>query len=265
VRRAEVVAHLTDLAARGEPIVAGAAGSGLSARCQEDGGVDLLVVDHAARHRAAGHPSVAGVLATGDANDVTAHLAAEVLAVVRGTPVLAGVNGTDPALVTGRFLRGLAGLGVAGIVNSPTVGLVDGAFRAHLEDAGLGYGREVDLVAAAHAADLLTAPLVFSVDDAHVMVRAGADLVVCHPGLAARTPDERVALVDEWSAAAREVRDDVLVLCHGGPADGPAEAAFVLDRARACHGLYLTSALDRRPVEAAVTARARAFRAALRG
>ncbi|MBE7163386.1 MAG: phosphoenolpyruvate hydrolase family protein, partial [Williamsia herbipolensis] len=222
------------------------------------------------RYRMAGRGSLAGLLAYGNANEIVVEMAAEVLPVVRHTPVLAGVNGTDPFMLRDRFLRELADLGFAGIQNFPTVGLIDGTFRANLEETGMGFAHEVDLVAAARAHDLLTTPYVFSADDARAMARAGADVVVCHMGLTtggsigaetAKSLDDCVALTDEWAAAAREVRDDVLVLVHGGPVSSPADAAYVLDRATTCHGFYGASSMERLPTEEALTARTREFTA----
>lgn len=266
--RGELVERFRAKVARGEPIIGGGAGTGLSAKCEEAGGIDLIVIYNSGRYRMAGRGSLAGLLAYGNANDIVVEMAAEVLPVVRRTPVLAGVNGTDPYLITDRFLRELTDLGFAGIQNFPTVGLIDGTFRANLEETGMGYGLEVDLVAAARAADLFTTPYVFSADDARAMTRAGADVVVCHLGLTtggsigaetSRTLDDCVALVDEWSAAAREVRDDVLVLCHGGPIAMPDDAAYVLSRTAYCHGFYGASSMERLPTETAITEQIRAF------
>lgn len=271
-RRAELVERFRDMARRGEPIVGGGAGTGLSAKCEEAGGIDLIVIYNSGRYRMAGRGSLAGLLAYGNANDVVVEMAAEVLPVVRHTPVLAGVNGTDPFMLTDRFLRELADLGFAGIQNFPTVGLIDGVFRVNLEETGMGYGLEVDLVAAARAQDLLTTPYVFSVDDARAMTRAGADIVVCHMGLTtggsigaetAKSLDDCVALIDEWSAAALEERDDVLVLCHGGPIAMPEDAAYVLSRTKACHGFYGASSMERLPTETALVEQTRAFKNAL--
>ena len=270
--RAELVERFHDMARRGEPIVGGGAGTGLSAKCEEAGGVDLLVIYNSGRYRMAGRGSLAGLLAYGNANEIVVAMAAEVLPVVRHTPVLAGVNGTDPFLLTDRFLRELADLGFSGIQNFPTVGLIDGTFRANLEETGMGYGLEVDLVAAARAADLLTTPYVFSADDARAMAGAGADVVVCHMGLTtggsigagtAKTLDDCVGLIDEWAAAAREVSGDVLVLCHGGPIAEPNDAAYVLERTRDCHGFYGASSMERLPTEKAITEQTRAFKTRL--
>src|ERR1700710_517131 len=203
---------------RGELIVGGGAGTGLSAKCEEAGGIDLIVIYNSGRYRMAGRGSLAGLLAYGNANEIVVEMAAEVLPVVEHTPGLAGVNGTDPFMITDRFLRELTELGFAGIQNFPTVGLIDGVFRANLEETGMGYGLEVDLVAAARAADLLTTPYVSSAADARAMTLAGADIIVCHMGLTtggsigaetAKSLDECAALIDDWAAAAREVRDDV--------------------------------------------------------
>ncbi|MCE0763595.1 phosphoenolpyruvate hydrolase family protein [Pseudonocardia kujensis] len=271
-RRTELVERFQEMARRGEPIVGGGAGTGLSAKCEEVGGIDLIVIYNSGRYRMAGRGSLAGLLAYGNANDIVVEMAAEVLPVVRRTPVLAGVNGTDPFMLTDRFLRELADLGFSGIQNFPTVGLIDGVFRANLEETGMGYGLEVDLVAAARAQDLLTTPYVFSADDARAMTRAGADVVVCHMGLTtggsigaetAKTLDDCVALVDEWSAAALEERDDVLVLCHGGPIAMPEDAAYVLGRTKACHGFYGASSMERLPTETALVEQTRAFKNAL--
>ena len=257
------------MAERGEPIIGGGAGTGLSAKSEEAGGVDLIVIYNSGRYRMAGRGSLAGLLAYGNANDIVVEMAAEVLPVVRNTPVLAGVNGTDPFMITDVFLRRLKDLGFAGVQNFPTVGLIDGVFRANLEETGMGYGLEVDLVRAAREADLLTTPYVFSAGDARAMTEAGADIIVCHMGLTtggaigaetAKSLDDCVALIDEWSAAAREVRDDVLVLCHGGPISGPDDAAHVLSRARTCHGFYGASSMERLPTEQAITAQTRSFK-----
>jgi predicted TIM-barrel enzyme len=269
--RAELVERFTEMARRGEPIVGGGAGTGLSAKCEEAGGIDLIVIYNSGRYRMAGRGSLAGLLAYGNANHIVVEMAAEVLPVVRHTPVLAGVNGTDPFLLRERFLRELRELGFAGVQNFPTVGLIDGVFRANLEETGMGYGLEVELVAAARAQDLLTTPYVFGADDARAMARAGADLIVCHMGLTtggsigaetAKTLDDCVTLIDEWSAAALEEREDVLVLCHGGPIAEPADAAHVLAAAKDCHGFYGASSMERLPTERALTEQTRAFKSA---
>jgi predicted TIM-barrel enzyme len=271
-RRAELVERFQDMARRGQPIVGGGAGTGLSAKCEEAGGIDLIVIYNSGRYRMAGRGSLAGLLAYGNANEIVVEMAAEVLPVVTRTPVLAGVNGTDPFMITDRFLRELTDLGFAGIQNFPTVGLIDGVFRANLEETGMSYGLEVDLIGAARAAGLLTTPYVFSADDARAMTAAGADIVVCHLGLTtggsigaetSKSLDDCVRLIDEWAAAAREVRDDVLVLCHGGPIAMPDDAAYVLERTKDCHGFYGASSMERLPTETALIEQTRAFKSRL--
>ncbi|MGW3467926.1 phosphoenolpyruvate hydrolase family protein [Saccharopolyspora sp. NPDC000995] len=266
--RAELMRRFRAKVERGEPIVGGGAGTGLSAKCEEAGGIDLIVIYNSGRYRMAGRGSLAGLLAYGNANDIVVEMAREVLPVVRHTPVLAGVNGTDPFMLRDRFLRELRDLGFAGIQNFPTVGLIDGTFRANLEETGMGYGLEVELVAAAREADLLTTPYVFSSADARSMTEAGADIIVCHLGLttggaigaeSAKSLDDCVALIDEWSQAATEVREDVLVLCHGGPISMPEDASYVLSRTKRCHGFYGASSMERLPTEQAMTKQTRAF------
>ena len=272
IPRKDILDRLHGMIDRGEPIIGGGAGTGLSAKCEEAGGIDLIVIYNSGRYRMAGRGSLAGLLAYGNANEIVVEMAAEVLPVVRHTPVLAGVNGTDPFMITDRFLRELADLGFAGIQNFPTVGLIDGVFRANMEETGMGYGLEVDLVAAARAADMLTTPYVFSADDARAMTRAGADIIVCHMGLTtggsigaetAKSLDDCGELIDEWAVAAREVRDDVLVLCHGGPIAMPDDAAHVLERTKNCHGFYGASSMERLPTEKALTDQTRAFKTRL--
>lgn len=254
--------------AAGQPIIGGGAGTGLSAKCEEAGGIDLIVIYNSGRYRMAGRGSLAGMLAYGNANEIVCEMAREVLPVVKHTPVLAGVNGTDPFMITDEFLQRLISLGFSGVQNFPTVGLIDGTFRAGLEETGMGYALEVETIARAHALDLLTTPYVFNEDDARAMTRAGADIVVCHLGLTtggsigaetALTLDDCVASVNAWSAAAREVRHDVIVLCHGGPIATPADAAHVLARCPDCHGFYGASSMERLPVETALTENTRRF------
>jgi len=267
--RAELLEKYRAMIDRGEPIVGGGAGTGLSAKCEEAGGIDLIVIYNSGRYRMAGRGSLAGLLAYGNANEIVVEMAREVLPVVQRTPVLAGVNGTDPFMITGQFLRRLADLGFSGVQNFPTVGLIDGTFRANLEETGMGYGLEVEMIAAAHELDLVTTPYVFSAADARAMAEAGADILVCHMGLTtggsigaetAKTLDDCVGLVDEWSAAARDVRDDVIVLCHGGPISSPDDAAYVLRKAARCHGFYGASSMERLPTEKALTEQTVAFK-----
>ena len=268
--RAVLMQRFHAMVKRREPIIGGGAGTGLSAKCEEAGGIDLIVIYTSGRYRMAGRGSLAGLLAYGNANEIVVELAREVLPVVRHTPVLAGVNGTDPFYLPDVFLPELRKLGFAGIQNFPTVGLIDGVFRANLEETGMGYGLEVEMIRHAHDLDLVTTPYVFSEADAVAMTEAGADIIVCHMGLTtggaigaetARTLDDCVELVAAWAAAARDVRLDVIVLCHGGPIASPADAGYVMQRAHGVHGFYGASSLERLPTEQAVTAQARAFKA----
>lgn len=270
VSRTELLDRFRGMVERGEPIVGGGAGTGLSARCEEAGGIDLIVIYNSGRYRMAGRGSLAGLLAYGNANEIVVDMAREVLPVVEHTPVLAGVNGTDPFMITEVFLRELKELGFAGVQNFPTVGLIDGVFRANLEQTGMGYGREVEMIAAARELDLLTTPYVFGEQDARAMAEAGADVIVCHMGLTtggaigARTAvslDDCVARIDAWSHAARQVRDDIIVLCHGGPIAMPEDAAHVLAATDGCHGFYGASSMERLPTERALTEQTRAFKA----
>jgi predicted TIM-barrel enzyme len=257
------------MVARGEPIVGGGAGTGLSAKCQEAGGIDLIVIYNSGRYRMAGRGSLAGLLAYGDANQIVVDMAAEVLPVVRHTPVLAGVNGTDPFRLMDVFLDSLKALGFAGVQNFPTVGIIDGTFRANLEETGMSYGMEVDMIAAAHVKDMLTTPYVFNADEAAAMTKAGADLVVCHLGLTtggsigAATALELAdcpAKVDAWAEAALRVRRDAIVLVHGGPVASPEDAAFIMRNTKNCHGFYGASSMERLPTEVALTEQTRKFK-----
>jgi len=256
--------------ARGEPIVGGGAGTGLSAKCEEAGGIDLIVIYNSGRYRMAGRGSLAGLMAYGDANAIVVEMAAEVLPVVRHTPVLAGVNGTDPFRDLDVFLDQLKTLGFAGVQNFPTVGLIDGVFRANLEETGMSYALEVEMIAKARTKDLLTTPYVFNEADARAMAMAGADIVVCHLGLTtggaigAQTALKLAdcpALVDAWAAAALSVNPDTIVLAHGGPVAEPADAAFIIKNTRNCHGFYGASSMERLPVERALTEQVRQFKA----
>ena len=268
IARQDRLARLRAKIAEGRPIIGGGAGTGLSAKCEEAGGIDLIVIYNSGRYRMAGRGSLAGLLAYGNANEIVCEMAREVLPVVRHTPVLAGVNGTDPFLLTDTFLRRLVDLGFSGVQNFPTVGLIDGTFRANLEETGMGYGLEVEMIGRAHALDLLTTPYVFSAEEARAMTRAGADIVVCHMGLTtggsigaetALSLDQCIEPINEWAAAARSVRPDVIVLCHGGPIATPADAQHVLRHCPGIHGFYGASSMERLPVEAALTATTRQF------
>ncbi|MGL4961072.1 MAG: phosphoenolpyruvate hydrolase family protein [Inquilinus sp.] len=267
--RADLLAKFRGMVERREPIVGGGAGTGLSAKCEEAGGIDLIVIYNSGRYRMAGRGSLAGLLAYGNANEIVVEMAREVLPVVKQTPVLAGVNGTDPFMLTDHFLAELKAMGFAGVQNFPTVGLIDGTFRQNLEETGMGYGLEVEMIARAHALDLLTTPYVFSAAEAVAMAQAGADIIVPHMGLTtggaigaetAKTLDDCVALVDDWATAALAVRPDIIVLCHGGPIAMPDDAAYVLQRCRHCHGFYGASSMERLPTEQALTAQTRAFK-----
>jgi len=268
IARTEILSRLRTKIARGQPIVGGGAGTGLSAKCEEAGGIDLIVIYNSGRYRMAGRGSLAGLLAYGNANAIVCEMAHEVLPVVRATPVLAGVNGTDPFMIPAQFLRRLIDLGFSGIQNFPTVGLIDGTFRANLEETGMGYGLEVDLVAQARALDLLTTPYVFSEANAKDMAAAGADIVVCHMGLTtggsigASTALKLADCVDPinaYAAAAKSVNPDVLVLCHGGPIATPEDASWILSRCANCHGFYGASSMERLPTEVALTEATRKF------
>jgi len=268
--RDEVLANFRAMIDRNEPIVGGGAGTGLSAKWEEAGGIDLIVIYNSGRYRMAGRGSLAGLLAYGNANEIVVDMAKEVLPVVKHTPVLAGVNGTDPFMSLDVFLPELERLGFAGVQNFPTVGLIDGVFRQNLEETGMGYGVEVEMIAAAHSRGMLTTPYVFSAQDAIDMTNAGADIIVCHMGLTtggsigaetALTLDDCIGLIDEWAAAARSVRDDVIVLCHGGPIAMPDDAAYVLSRATGINGFYGASSMERLPAEQALKAQTEAFKA----
>ena len=254
---------------RGEPIVGGGAGTGLSAKCEEAGGIDLIVIYNSGRYRMAGRGSLAGLMAYGNANEIVMEMASEVLPVTTRTPVLAGVNGTDPFCIFDRFLDDLKAVGFSGVQNFPTVGLIDGTFRANLEETGMSYGLEVDMIAHAHAKDMLTTPYVFSEDDATAMAKAGADIVVCHMGLTtggsigaetALTLEQCPALVDAWAEAALRVNSEVIVLVHGGPVARPEDAQYVMDNTGHCHGFYGASSMERLPVETALTEQTRRFK-----
>jgi predicted TIM-barrel enzyme len=268
--RQEALDRLRAEVAEGRPIIGAGAGTGLSAKCAEAGGADLIIIYNSGRYRMAGRGSLAGLLPYGDANAIVVEMASEVLPIVKETPVLAGVCGTDPFRLMPVFLRQLRDLGFSGIQNFPTVGLIDGTFRANLEETGMGYGLEVDLVRTARELDLMTAPYVFTPEDARAMAAAGADVLVPHMGLTtsgtigaetAKTLDESVELVQAMHDAAREVDPDVLVLCHGGPIAEPEDAAYVLERTRGVVGFFGASSMERLPTEIAMTENMRRFKA----
>ncbi|WGO83033.1 phosphoenolpyruvate hydrolase family protein [Arsenophonus apicola] len=267
--RASLLEKFQMMISQGQPIIGGGAGTGLSARCEERGGIDLIVIYNSGRYRMAGRGSLAGLLAYGNANDIVIEMAKEVLPVVKNTPVLAGVNGTDPFCQFDQYLDSLKIMGFAGIQNFPTVGLIDGNFRANLEETGMGYALEVDLIRQAHEKDLLTTPYVFSAIDAINMTEAGADIIVTHMGLTtggdigAKTThalEDCVKLINDWAAAAKSVRKDIIVLCHGGPIATPEDAKYILQNCPDCHGFYGASSMERLPAETAITETTKIFK-----
>ena len=268
--RDEALVRLRAQVAAGRPIIGAGAGTGLSAKCAEAGGVDLVIVYNSGRYRMAGRGSLAGLLPYGDANAIVVEMAGEVLPVVQRTPVLAGVCGTDPFRLMPVFLRQLAELGFSGVQNFPTVGLFDGVFRANLEETGMGYALEVEMIRSAHELGLLTAPYVFDEESARAMTEAGADVLVPHMGLTtsgtigaetAITLDEAVERVQAMHDAAKDVNPDVLVLCHGGPIAEPEDAAYVLERTNGVVGFFGASSMERLPTEVAITENMRRFKA----
>ena len=269
IPRQTILDRFRAMMARGEPIVGGGAGTGLSAKCEEAGGIDLIVIYNSGRYRMAGRGSLAGLMPYGDANAIVMEMAAEVLPVVRHTPVLAGVCATDPFRQMDVFLDEVKRIGFSGVQNFPTVGLIDGTFRANLEETGMSYGLEVDMIARARAKDLLTTPYVFNADEAAEMARAGADVIVCHLGLTtggsigaetALKLSDCPALVDTWAEAALQVNRDAIVLVHGGPVAMPEDAEFILKNTTNCHGFYGASSMERLPTEVALTEQTRAFK-----
>jgi predicted TIM-barrel enzyme len=269
IARNTILDKFHGMIARGEPIIGGGAGTGLSAKCEEAGGIDLIVIYNSGRYRMAGRGSLAGLMAYGNANQIVMEMATEVLPVVKRTPVLAGVNGTDPFMLTDHFLRQVADVGFSGVQNFPTVGLFDGVIRKNLEETGMGYALEVEMIRAAHALDLLTTPYVFAEEDARAMAQAGADIVVCHLGLTtggaigaetALTLEACIPKINAWAKAAKAVNPEVIVLCHGGPIATPEDASYVLAHCPECHGFYGASSMERLPAEVALTEQTRKFK-----
>jgi predicted TIM-barrel enzyme len=259
--RQSVLERLRQKVARGEPIIGGGAGTGISAKCEAAAGIDLIVIYNSGRFRMAGHGSLAGMMPFGDANAIVLDMAREVLPVVRDTPVLAGVCGADPMRLMDRFLVQVRDTGFSGVQNFPTVGLIDGVFRQNLEETGMGYDREVAMIQLARELDLLTTPYVFNPDEAMCMAKAGADILVAHMGLTtsgtigaqtAKTQDQCVAEIQAIVDAAQRVRDDLLFLCHGGPIAEPNDAEWVLKRCPQIHGFYGASSMERLPTERAI-------------
>lgn len=265
--RETILRRLREKVSRGEPIIGGGAGVGISAKCEEAGGIDLIVIYNSGRYRMAGRGSLAGLMAYGNANQIVKEMAGEVLTAVQHTPVLAGVCGTDPFLLREPFLNELKSLGFAGIQNFPTVGLIDGVFRANLEETGMSYRLEVECIALARQLDLLTSPYVFNPQEAIWMAEAGADIIVAHMGLTtsgtigaqtAKSLDDCVREIEAIATACRSMRDDCLILCHGGPIAEPADAQYVLQRCP-IDGFYGASSMERLPTESAITDQVRRF------
>ena len=270
MNRADALARLRTQANAAQPIIGAGAGTGLSAKCAEAGGADLIIIYNSGRFRMGGRGSLAGLLPYGDANAIVVDMAREVLPVVREIPVLAGVCGTDPFRLMPVFLEEIRRIGFSGVQNFPTVGLVDGTFRANLEETGMGFGLEVDMIHAAHEQDLLTAPYVFDPEQATEMARAGADVLVPHMGLTtggaigaqtAKTLDDCVGLIQAMHDAAKRVNPEILVLCHGGPIAEPDDAAYVLERTDGVAGFFGASSMERLPTEVAMIENMRRFKA----
>jgi predicted TIM-barrel enzyme len=268
VPRKEILERLYAKARAGRPIIGGGAGTGISAKCEEAGGIDLIVLYNTGRYRMAGRVSITGLFAYGDANAIMMEMAGEVLPVVKNVPVLAGVNATDPFRLMPVFLKQVAEMGFSGVQNFPTVGLFDGVMRANMEATGLGYDKEVEMIALAHKMDLLTTPYVFNEDEAKAMVQAGADLIVAHVGLttggtigasAALSLDAAIDVTNRIAAAARALRPDILVICHGGPFDEPETVTEALKRMPGVNGFYGATSMERLPVERAITEQVRRF------
>ena len=266
--RTSILERLREKIADGLPIIGGGAGTGISAKCEEAGGIDLIVIYNSGRYRMAGRGSLSGVLAYGNANEIVKEMAYEVITAVEHTPVLAGVNGTDPFMLRDHFLQELRDLGFAGIQNFPTVGLIDGLFRANLEETGMGYHLEVEMIAAAHEMDMLTTPYAFNVEEGQLMTEAGADIVVAHMGLTtkgtigahtAKTLDDCVEEVKAICNACKSIRGDVITLCHGGPIAEPEDASYILERVPEVDGFYGASSMERLPTEVAMTAQVKRF------
>jgi predicted TIM-barrel enzyme len=266
--RATIMERLRKKVAAGLPIIGGGAGTGISAKCEEAGGIDLIVIYNSGRFRMAGRGSMAGLMPYGNANAIVKEMAHEVLTAVRHTPVLAGVCASDPFMLRDHFLRELKDMGFAGIQNFPTVGLIDGVFRANLEETGMGFDLEIDCIAAAHQLDLLTTPYAFDPEQSRLLAEAGADIVVAHMGLTtkgsigaktARTLDDCVREVAAIAEAGKSARADLLVLCHGGPIADPKDAQYILDRVPSVDGFYGASSMERLPTEIAIAQQVRDF------
>ncbi|WP_375173872.1 phosphoenolpyruvate hydrolase family protein [Pseudooceanicola sp.] len=270
IDRSEILERLNRQIADGIPVVGGGAGTGISAKSEEAGGIDLIILYNSGRYRMAGRASSAGLLAYGNANEIVKEMALEVLPVCKTTPVIAGVNGTDPFIIMPKFLRELKELGFSGVQNFPTVGIIDGTFRTSLEETGINYASEVDMVRQARELDLLTTPYVFDPDQAVDMAKAGADIIVPHMGVTtggtigattSKTLEDSVRLIDECAEAARKVRKEIIIIAHGGPIATPDDVAYVLEHSEHCNGFYGASSVERLPVETAIKANIQAFKA----
>jgi predicted TIM-barrel enzyme len=266
--RSAILQRFREKVRSGLPLIGGGAGTGLSAKCEEAGGIDLIVIYNSGRFRMAGRGSLAGLMPYGNANAIVKEMASEVLTAVERTPVLAGVCATDPFMIPELFLSELRALGFAGIQNFPTVGLIDGNFRVNLEETGMGFGKEIECIALAHQLDLLTTPYAFDAEQARQFAKVGADIIVAHMGLTtsgsigartARSLDDCVAAVTGIVAASKSVCSDVLVLCHGGPIAMPPDAQYLLDRVEGLDGFYGASSMERLPTELAITRQTRDF------
>ena len=267
--RQKLLQKFHGMVARREPIIGGGAGTGISAKCEQAAGIDLIVIYNSGRFRMAGRASSAGLLAYGNANDIVLEMAGEVLPICKQTPVIAGVNGTDPFVIMPVFLKKLKELGFSGVQNFPTVGIIDGTFRQSLEETGINFSSEVDMIRQAHELDLLTTPYVFSADEAVEMTRAGADFIVPHMGVTvggaigantAVTLEESVRRIDEWGEAARKIRKDVIVIAHGGPISMPEDVEYVLKNSEHCNGFYGASSMERLPTEVAIESHVRKYK-----
>jgi predicted TIM-barrel enzyme len=268
--REQVLKRLRAVMEEGRPIIGGGAGSGISAKFEATGGVDLIIIYNSGRYRMAGRGSLSGLMPYGDANAIVMEMASEVLTIVRDTPVLAGVCGTDPFRQMPLFLSEVAGAGFSGVQNFPTVGLIDGLFRQNLEETGMGFGLEIEMIRLAHEMNLLTTPYCFNADEAEAMAEAGADIIVAHLGLTTKgsigattavTLENAPAKVQEIADAAKAVNPEVIVLCHGGPISEPPDAEYVLHRTKGVHGFYGASSMERLPVEKAITETMKAYKA----
>lgn len=267
--REEILTRLRGIVASGKPIIGGGAGTGISAKCEEAGGIDLIVIYNSGRYRMAGRGSMAGLMPYGDANQIVVEMASEVLPVVKNTPVLAGVCGTDPFRLMDVFLRQLMDIGFSGVQNFPTVGIMDGIYRQNLEETGMGYYLEVDMIRKARELDMLTTPYAFNEDEAKQMAEAGADILVAHMGLTTKgaigaqtalTLEQAAERVQKLHDAAKSVNPDILVICHGGPIAEPEDATYILEHTEGVVGFYGASSMERLPTERAITGQIQDFK-----